>query len=76
MLQQDGADDYVIATGETHSVRDCVDIAFDQRRRSTGSSTSRIDPALMRPAEVDHLVGDSSRPSASWAGGRRRASRS
>jgi GDPmannose 4,6-dehydratase len=60
MLQQDEADDYVIATGQSHSVQDLVEIAFDHvgldwRRHVTE------DPALFRPAEVDHLVGDASK---------------
>ncbi|HXH24409.1 MAG TPA: GDP-mannose 4,6-dehydratase [Vicinamibacterales bacterium] len=60
MLQQDEADDYVIATGVSHSVRQLVEIAFgyvglDWRKYV------RIDPALLRPAEVDHLIGDASK---------------
>jgi GDPmannose 4,6-dehydratase len=60
MLQQDGADDYVIATGVSHSVRDLVEIAFghvglDWQRHV------RLDKGLLRPAEVDHLIGDSSK---------------
>ena len=57
MLQQDKADDYVVATGRTVSVRDMVDCAF----RCAGLDPSRyvvIDPAFMRPAEVDVLLGD------------------
>src|SRR5437867_1060278 len=68
MLQQDRPDDYVIATGVSHSVRELVEIAFghvglDWRRHV------RVDPALMRPAEVDHLLGDASRARAElgWA---------
>src|SRR4051812_21457441 len=60
MLQQDDADDYVIATGVSHSVRDCVEIAFDQ----VGFDYERyvkLDPAFLRPAEVDHLIGDSAK---------------
>ena len=60
MLQQDAADDYVIATGASHSVRELVEIAFghaglDWRRHV------RTDPALLRPAEVDLLIGDPAR---------------
>jgi GDPmannose 4,6-dehydratase len=60
MLQQDEADDYVIATGQTHSVGQLVEVAFghaglDWRRHVT------IDPAFLRPAEVDLLIGDSSK---------------
>jgi GDPmannose 4,6-dehydratase len=60
MLQQDHADDYVIATGVSHSVRDLVEIAFGH----LGLDWSRhvtLDPKLLRPAEVDHLIGDSSK---------------
>jgi GDPmannose 4,6-dehydratase len=60
MLQQPEPDDYVVATGKSHSVQDLVEIAFahaglDWRR------FVRQDPALMRPAEVDHLIGDASK---------------
>jgi GDPmannose 4,6-dehydratase len=58
MLQQDRADDYVIATGVTHTVRQCVELAFDR----VGLDWNRyvvIDDAFKRPAEVDLLVGDS-----------------
>ena len=59
MLQQDVADDYVIATGETHSIRDFLDAAFAPRRhRRLGSATCARTQRFMRPAEVDHLVGD------------------
>ncbi|HEX2085562.1 MAG TPA: GDP-mannose 4,6-dehydratase, partial [Solirubrobacteraceae bacterium] len=61
MLQQDAADDYVIATGQSHSVRDCVEIAFDQAGLDGWERYVRIDPELVRPAEVDHLIGDSSK---------------
>ena len=57
MLQQDKADDYVIATGISHSVRQLVETAF----RHAGLEWEkyvRIDPAFLRPAEVDHLIGD------------------
>jgi GDPmannose 4,6-dehydratase len=57
MLQQDDADDFVIATGETHSVQECVDIAFDQAGISADNHVV-LDPAFLRPAEVDLLVGD------------------
>ena len=60
MLQQDTPDDYVVATGISHSVRDLVEVAFahaglDWRRHV------RLDPGLLRPAEVDHLIGDASK---------------
>jgi GDPmannose 4,6-dehydratase len=60
MLQQDKADDYVVATGETHSVRELVEVAFG----CVGLDWQKfvvIDPALYRPAEVDLLVGDPSK---------------
>ncbi len=59
MLQQDSPDDYVIATGESHSVQELVELAFghvglDWRQHVTH------DPRFLRPAEVDHLIGDPS----------------
>ena len=60
MLQQDRADDYVIATGVSHSVRDLIEIAF-ARVGLDWQPHVRVDPALLRPAEVDHLLGDSSK---------------
>jgi GDPmannose 4,6-dehydratase len=60
MLQQDEADDYVVATGEAHSVRECVEVAFDHAGLSLEDKVE-IDPAYLRPAEVEHLVGDSSK---------------
>jgi GDPmannose 4,6-dehydratase len=60
MLQQETPDDYVISTGKTHSVRElcetafkCVDLDYQE--------FVKIDPAFMRPAEVDLLVGDASK---------------
>ncbi|MDQ4124790.1 MAG: GDP-mannose 4,6-dehydratase [Actinomycetota bacterium] len=61
MLQQDEADDYVIATGQSHSVRDCVKIAFDQAGLADWQEYVKLDPGLVRPAEVDHLIGDSAK---------------
>ena len=58
MLQQEQADDYVVATGETHSVRDLLDVAFRQVGIEDWAPLVRQDPAYMRPAEVDALVGD------------------
>jgi GDPmannose 4,6-dehydratase len=60
MLQQERADDFVIATGISHSVRDLVEVAFghaglDWRKHVT------LDPKLIRPAEVEHLIGDSTK---------------
>jgi GDPmannose 4,6-dehydratase len=57
MLQQDKADDYVIATGETHTVRECVQIAFDEAGIPDWEKHVRIDPQFLRPAEVDQLIG-------------------
>jgi len=73
MLQQDVPDDFVLATGETHSVREFVEIAFtiaghtvtwsgtgadEVGRDETGRIVVRINPKFYRPAEVDLLVGD------------------
>ena len=60
MLQQDEADDYVIATGRTNTVRRCVEIAFD-RVGVPWEDHVEIDDSLKRPAEVDLLVGDYSK---------------
>jgi GDPmannose 4,6-dehydratase len=60
MLQQDEPDDYVIATGEAHSVQELVDIAFEHLDLDPEEYV-RIDPRFMRPAEVDHLIGDYSK---------------
>ena len=77
MLQQASADDYVLATGVTHSVRDLVELAFTQIGidiewqgsgaqeigidKSTGKIHVEIDPKYFRPTEVDLLVGDASK---------------
>ncbi len=77
MLQQDEADDYVLATGKTHSVREFIEMAFReidielewQGRgaeeigvdRTTGKTLIEIDPDYFRPAEVDILQGDASK---------------
>jgi len=74
MLQQDKPDDYVIATGETHSVREFADTAFRALNmplewkgsgvdetgidKKTGKTVVRIDPKYFRPTEVDLLLGD------------------
>jgi GDPmannose 4,6-dehydratase len=60
MLQQERPDDYVIATGENHSVRELVATAFDYLGLDWKKYVVE-DPALFRPAEVDHLVGDASK---------------
>src|SRR5689334_21501946 len=68
MLQQDAPDDYVIATGISHSVRELVEIAFS-RAGLDWKKYVKLDPALIRPAEVDHLLGDSgkARRQLGWA---------
>jgi GDPmannose 4,6-dehydratase len=58
MLQRDVAEDYVIATGEAHSVRECCQIAFEEAGLGDFERYVTIDPAFVRPAEVDHLIGD------------------
>jgi GDPmannose 4,6-dehydratase len=74
MLQSETPDDYVVATGETHTVRQFVELAFAEveielewsgsgvdevgRDRSTGAVVVKIDPQFFRPSEVDLLVGD------------------
>ena len=61
MLQQDKPNDYVIATGIKHSIRDFLDVAFNHIGIPDWSSYIKQDPKFMRPAEVDMLVGDSSK---------------
>ena len=60
MLQQDRPDDYVISTGISHSVRQLVEIAFGRVGLDWQKYTHQ-DPAFLRPAEVDHLLGDSTK---------------
>ena len=60
MLQQDIADDYVIATGVTRSVRDLVEVAFDHVGLPWQDFVV-TDPRYLRPAEVDLLIGDASK---------------
>jgi GDPmannose 4,6-dehydratase len=60
MLQQEQADDYVIATGETHSVGELVEVAFGHAGLDWKKHVT-IDPAFLRPAEVDLLIGDASK---------------
>jgi GDPmannose 4,6-dehydratase len=60
MLQQDQPDDYVIATGVSHSVRELVEVAFGHAGLDWRKFV-QTDPALLRPAEVDHLIGDASK---------------
>jgi GDPmannose 4,6-dehydratase len=57
MLQQDQPDDYVVATGESHSVQELVELAFSYVGLDWREHVS-VDPALKRPAEVDCLLGD------------------
>ena len=58
MLQQPTPDDYVIATGETHTVSELVELAFRRVGIDNWREYIVIDPALLRPAEVDLLIGD------------------
>jgi GDPmannose 4,6-dehydratase len=58
MLQQDEPDDYVIATGETHTIREFLDVAFRCAEIDDWAQYVRQDPRFMRPAEVDLLMGD------------------
>ncbi len=60
MLQQDKPDDYVIATGESHSVRECLDVAFGTLGLDWKQYVE-LDPRYLRPTEVDHLHGDASK---------------
>jgi GDPmannose 4,6-dehydratase len=60
MLQQDKPDDYVVATGETHSIREFLDLAFSHAGMSWEKYVE-IDPRYYRPAEVDLLIGDASK---------------
>jgi GDPmannose 4,6-dehydratase len=57
MLQQDRADDYVIATNRTHSVRQCIEVAFDEAGLPDWERYVEIDQQFVRPAEVDQLIG-------------------
>ncbi|WP_025155575.1 GDP-mannose 4,6-dehydratase [Leifsonia aquatica] len=61
MLQQPVGDDYVVATGETHSIREALDVAFRTIGVDDWSSYVGQDPRYMRPAEVDLLIGDASK---------------
>jgi GDPmannose 4,6-dehydratase len=58
MLQRDTPEDYVIATGEAHSVRECCQVAFEEAGLGGYEQYVTIDPAFVRPAEVDHLIGN------------------
>ncbi|WP_328353991.1 GDP-mannose 4,6-dehydratase [Mycobacterium sp. NBC_00419] len=61
MLQQDVADDYVICTGRTHSIREMLDIAFASVGIHDWEPYVQLDKSLIRPAEVDLLVGDAAK---------------
>lgn len=63
MLQQNNPQDYVIATGKTHSIKDLLKIAFEEIGISDWSKHIGQDPRFMRPAEVDTLCGDISKAS-------------
>ncbi len=63
MLQQDEPDDYVVSTGETHSVRELCEIAFAHVGLDWNEHVV-IDEQFLRPAEVDLLVGDASKAKA------------
>ncbi len=60
MLQQDKPDDYLLATGETHTVREFVELAFSLANLSWQDHV-KIDPRYFRPTEVDLLIGDASK---------------
>jgi GDPmannose 4,6-dehydratase len=60
MLQADEPDDFVIATGETHSVRELVEVSFARAGLEVDDHVE-IDPRFFRPAEVEHLIGDAAK---------------
>jgi GDPmannose 4,6-dehydratase len=60
MLQQSEAEDFVIATGEAHSIRECTEIALSHVGLDPEQFV-KTDPTFLRPAEVDHLVGDATK---------------
>jgi len=61
MLQQPGPDDYVVATGETHSIAEFCELAFRHVGIQNWRDYVSIDPALLRPADVEILVGDATK---------------
>ena len=61
MLQQDEPDDYVVATGQTHSIQELVERAFAEVGIADWRQYVRQDPKFYRPAEVDLLIGDASK---------------
>jgi len=60
MLQQDVSDDYVVSSGETHSIRELCEVAFS-RVGLNWQDYVRVDPKFFRPAEVELLIGDSTK---------------
>jgi GDPmannose 4,6-dehydratase len=60
MLQQDKPDDYVVATGETHTVQEFLDVAFARASLDPKKHVA-FDERYLRPAEVDLLIGDASK---------------
>jgi GDPmannose 4,6-dehydratase len=60
MLQQDEPEDFVIATGEAHSIQEFVDLAFAYAGLDSKQHV-KTDPEFLRPAEVDHLIGDATK---------------
>jgi GDPmannose 4,6-dehydratase len=61
MLQHDTPEDFVVATGETHSIREFLDLAFAEVGIDDWTPYVRQDPKFLRPAEVDLLIGDASK---------------
>ena len=76
MLQQSTADDFVVATGETHSVGEFVQLALEHIGIENWRDYVRTDPAMMRPAEVDLLIGDAAKARECSAGSHASPSRS
>jgi GDPmannose 4,6-dehydratase len=64
MLQQGRPDDYVVATGETHSVREFLDVVFGEQLGLDWRQFVEVDPKYFRPAEVDLLLGDAAKAKA------------
>jgi GDPmannose 4,6-dehydratase len=58
MMQQEKSEDYVLATGETHSIREFLDEAFKIIGIDNWSSYIKVDPRFIRPVEVSYLLGD------------------
>jgi GDPmannose 4,6-dehydratase len=61
MLQQDKPDDYVLSTGETHSIKELLDLSFAEVGIDDWKPYVKQDPRFIRPAEVDLLLGDHSK---------------